>query len=41
MSDKHVAVRTLQLGVDWRVVLGIVLVVVGVAAVVAVAAEEK
>lgn len=41
MSDKHVAVRTLQLGVDWRVVLGIVLVVVGVAAVVAIAAEEK
>jgi hypothetical protein len=39
LADKRVAVRTLEKGTDWRVVLGIVLVLVGVAAV-AVAAEE-
>jgi len=41
MADKHVAVRTLELGVDWRVVLGIVLVLVGVAAAVAVVAAKE
>jgi hypothetical protein len=39
VTDKHVAVRKLEEGVDWRVVLGIVLVVVGVAAAVIVAEE--
>src|SRR5215472_4063979 len=32
VSDKHFAVRVLEVGVDWRVVLGIVLVAVGIAA---------
>lgn len=41
MADKRVAVRTLELGVDWRVVLGIVLVVVGVGVAVAVVAAEE
>jgi hypothetical protein len=39
MQDKHVALHTLHVGTDWRVVLGIILVVVAVAAVVIVAKE--
>ncbi|MBZ5605384.1 MAG: hypothetical protein LAO79_24055, partial [Acidobacteriia bacterium] len=39
IADKRVAVRLLEKGTDWRVVLGIVLVVVGVAAAVVVAEE--
>jgi len=39
MADKHVAVRTLNVGTDWRVVLTVVLVIIGVAAVVVIAKE--
>jgi len=39
VPDKHIAVRTLSVGVDWRIVLGIVLVAVGVG--VAIAVAEK
>jgi hypothetical protein len=39
VPDKHVAVRTLSVGIDWRIVLGFVLVAVGVG--VAIALAEK
>jgi hypothetical protein len=39
MQDKHVALRSLHVGTDWRVVLGVILVVVAVAAAVIVAKE--
>ncbi|MBV9763756.1 MAG: hypothetical protein JOZ48_02835 [Acidobacteriaceae bacterium] len=39
MADKHVAIRTMEVGTDWRVVLGVVLVLVGVAAVIVIAKE--
>jgi len=41
VPDKHVAVRVLEVGVDWRVVLGIVLVAVGVGVAIGVAAGSK
>ena len=39
MADKHTAIRTLDVGTDWRVVLGVVLLIVGVAAVVVIAKD--
>jgi hypothetical protein len=39
VPEKHIAVRTLAVGTDWRVVLGIVLVAVGIGIAVAVAAK--
>ncbi len=39
MADKHVAMRTLETGVDWRVVLGIVVLAVGIAAAIVIIKE--
>jgi hypothetical protein len=41
LTDKHVAIRTLEKGTDWREVLGVVLVLVGVAALAVVAVAEE
>ncbi len=40
MQDKHVALHSLKVGTDWRVVLGVILLLVAVAATAVVIAEE-